>query len=57
MAIQPKEYYERLPKDFTVTFTPWEILKARLFGRKFDEPRITAYLYKGKFYITRMGKP
>lgn len=55
-SIKPRPYYEQFPKDYTVTFTRWQILKAWLFGKKFDEPYITAYLYNGKFYITRLGR-
>ncbi len=42
--------YSMFPKEYTVTATRRQLLKAKLFGRKFDEPRITAYLYKEKFY-------
>lgn len=46
--------YEGLPKEFTCIASRWDLLKAKLFGKRFDEPRITAYLYKGRFYITRL---
>lgn len=46
--------YMGFPKAYTCTASRWIQLKAKLFGKKFDEPRITAYLYKGKFYITRL---
>lgn len=46
--------YSAFPKEYTVSARGWELLMARLFGRKFDEPRCTAYLYKGKFYFTRL---
>ena len=50
------EIYSGFNKDYTVTATKWQLLKARLFGRKFEEPLITAYYYKGKFYIVRLGR-
>ena len=46
--------YSAYSKDFTVIVSRWEIFKAWLFGEKFEEPRITAYYYKNKFYITRL---
>lgn len=48
--------YSRFSKEsvlkYQVSF--WEMMKARIFGQKFDELRITAYYYKDKFYITRI---
>lgn len=49
-------YYEQFPKEWTVSFTRWQLFKARLFGKKFDEPLVKAYLYKGKFHIVRVGR-
>lgn len=48
-----KEYLH-FPKGYTVTAKGWELFKAKLFGRKIEEPRMTAYLYKDRFYITRL---
>lgn len=46
---------EGLPKDFTCTASRVELLKAALFGQKYVSLsfpwQLTAYLYKGKFYI------
>jgi hypothetical protein len=49
-----ESHYRDIPKEFTVTAKGWELLKAKLFGRKIEELRITAYVYKGKTYITRI---
>lgn len=51
---RPDTNLSELPKEYTVTSTGLELFKAKWLGRKFEEPRITAYLYKDKFYITRL---
>lgn len=50
------EIYSHLPKDYTVTAKGWELLKAKLLGKKYVDRKITAYLYDGKFYITKLGR-
>lgn len=49
-----------IPKEFTVTATRWQLLKARIFGEKYHDRsgtwEIIAYRYKGKFYITSYGR-
>lgn len=55
-GVMAKPCYEHFPKDYTVTYTRWQLLKARLFGMRISEPQINAYLYKGKWYITRIGR-
>jgi hypothetical protein len=50
------------PRDIagTCTFTKMEIFLAKLFGKKYHEYdgvyEIIAYHYKGKIYITKLGK-
>ena len=48
--------YNHLPKDYTVLASGWQLFKARLLGKKYEEPLITAYLYKGKWFITKLGR-
>ncbi len=50
-----KNIYEELPNNYTVNAKGWELFKARLFGKRYSDLLITAYLYNNKWYITRLG--
>lgn len=45
------------PGDFTFSAGFWTLLRAKLFGRKFDEQigryRVVAYYWRGTYYFTR----